>query len=455
MHMGDHRAGSSGTTATADASTAPAHPGGRRVARHAAERRTSQPYAGRRIAQVVPAPVAAPSPILTGPTGESLPYPGRRVAGRRPVARRVAFDSELMGELTDDLDVSGHLLESPTATSLAPTLAPYVGRRASLPTIIVDPVVGLAVDPVVPPPVELVKESLTTAPAVTPPLVIEAPVLDLPTVLVPASEVEPAVAEPAGTRAAKQGRTTGRRVASRRTRIPSLPLLAGVAVLAISTCGALQAVNPGLGGAGVDGHLSPASALSGSSAVGSSSLLGGRGTVVSRSSGRTDGLQAAADAQAKERDAALSTFANQAQKRAAQIKLHQWVLPVAAGVYHLTARFGDYSSLWAHFHTGLDFAAPTGTPIVAIAGGTITDVGYSGAYGNRTIETLPDGTELWYCHQNEFGTSVGATVKPGQVIGYVGSTGNVTGPHLHLEVHPGGGDPVDPYTALVVHGLQP
>ena len=89
------------------------------------------------------------------------------------------------------------------------------------------------------------------------------------------------------------------------------------------------------------------------------------------------------------------------------------------------------------------------------AGGTITDVGYSGAYGNRTIETLPDGTELWYCHQNTFGTSVGATVKPGQVIGYVGSTGNVTGPHLHLEVHPGGGDPVDPYTALQVHGLNP
>ena len=125
-----------------------------------------------------------------------------------------------------------------------------------------------------------------------------------------------------------------------------------------------------------------------------------------------------------------------------------------AGVYHLTARFGDYSYLWSNLHTGLDFAAPTGTPIMAVAGGTITEVGYSGAYGNRTIETLPDGTELWYCHQNEFGTSVGATVRPGQVIGYVGSTGNVTGPHLHLEVHPGGGDPVDPYTALEVHGLH-
>ena len=155
----------------------------------------------------------------------------------------------------------------------------------------------------------------------------------------------------------------------------------------------------------------------------------------------------------KQRAETLSGYASKAQKQSAKIQLHAWVLPVAAGVYHLTARFGDYSSLWSNFHTGLDFAAPTGTPIMAVAGGTITETGYSGAYGNRTIETLPDGTELWYCHQNEFGTSVGDTVRPGEVIGYVGSTGNVTGPHLHLEVHPGGGDPVDPFTALEVHGL--
>jgi murein DD-endopeptidase MepM/ murein hydrolase activator NlpD len=231
-----------------------------------------------------------------------------------------------------------------------------------------------------------------------------------------------------------------------------MPLLGGIAVLALSAGGALQAMNPGLAGSGGAQHLAPASALSGSSAVASANLLGGRGAVVSRDSDR---LQAAADAKVKTRDQALSAFAAQAQKQAAEIKLHQWVLPVAAGAYHLTARFGEYSYLWSNMHTGLDFAADTGTPIMAVAGGTITEVGYSGAYGNRTIETLPDGTELWYCHQNEFGTSVGATVRPGQVIGYVGSTGNVTGPHLHLEVHPGGGDPVDPYTALQVHGLQP
>jgi murein DD-endopeptidase MepM/ murein hydrolase activator NlpD len=544
--MGDHRAGVPGSTdttladTTSTTSTESSGTAGRRAARHssdASEPRTSQPYAGRRVATVAPLSADA----VRG--AEALPYTGRRVAGRNAVVarvetaptgavgRRIALDAELTGLDGDAEDVVGHLLR-PTA---APTLEAYAGRRAARPDLITEPLMVRPVPadrrptepvsepeptprpapPVAPievreivvaPVVDVVEEILVVeadvetlvvtgpqieaplvelpvledlvlaAPAVAEPEVAEPvvaePVIEEPVALEAAELVEPVLAahpelsldvaplpaaRPAARPVAKRTRPVGRRVASRRTRVPSLPLLAGIAVLAISAGGALQAVNPGLAGADAGGRISPASALSGSSAVGSANLLGGRSTSVSRDSDRTSGdsLQAAADAQAKERDAALSAYASQAQKRAAQIKLHQWVLPVAAGVYHLTARFGDYSSLWSHFHTGLDFAAPTGTPIMAVAGGTISEVGYSGAYGNRTIETLPDGTELWYCHQNEFGTSVGATVKPGQVIGYVGSTGNVTGPHLHLEVHPGGGDPVDPFTALQVHGLNP
>ena len=71
------------------------------------------------------------------------------------------------------------------------------------------------------------------------------------------------------------------------------------------------------------------------------------------------------------------------------------------------------------------------------------------------MQTLEDGTELWYCHQTSYTVSSGETVHAGELIGYIGSTGHVTGPHLHLEVRPGGGDPVDPYTALVVHGMTP
>lgn len=440
--MGDHRAGTSGSTATdVNPSTAPT---GKRVARHCEERRTSHPYVGRRVAAVSP----EPGPIAAPPSGESLSYTGRRVAGRDHVAgggvRVVAPRISLGPELTSDPDdVVGHLLR-PTG---APSLETYVGRRVATPTIVIEPVV---VEPVLVAPV-------LVAPVIEP--------AEIEPVEIEPVEIEPAVEvrtpEPVPAPRAENPRPTrqaGRRAAARRTRIPSLPLLAGVAVLAISAGGTLQAMHPGLAGADTAGRISPAGALSGSSAVGSASLLGGRTAVVSRDSNRTlsgGNLQAVADAQAKQRDAALSASLQQAEKQAAQIKLHQWVLPITPGVYHLTARFGDYSSLWSHFHTGLDFAAPTGTPIMAVAGGTITETAYSGAYGNRTIEALPDGTELWYCHQNEFGTSVGATVKPGQVIGYVGSTGNVTGPHLHLEVHPGGGDPVDPYAALVAHGLYP
>jgi murein DD-endopeptidase MepM/ murein hydrolase activator NlpD len=495
--------------------------GRRAAAPHSGEQHTSQPYSGRRIAPVVTRSddevrdaealpyagrrVAGRNPVLRSTS-----------AAVRPAARRIALDAELSGHGDGAEDVVGHLLR-PTA---APTLASYVGRRVAPPidliteptvvkpvatkTRVIEPTCEPEPEPVttqveispvlVAPVLEVVEETVVPQPVVesivvTQP-VVQAPPFELPLVELPVVEeptlvdeetvaepvvfdaaelIEPVLAahpeltveatsSPSPAVAAKRTRPGGRRVASRRTRVPSLPLLAGVAVLAISAGGALQAVHPGLTGAGANGRISPASALSGSSAVGSASLLGGRGASVSRSSDRTDGgdsLQAAADAQAKERDAALSVYASQAQKRAAQIKLHQWVLPVAPGVYHLTARFGDYSSLWSHFHTGLDFAADTGTPIMAVAGGTITEVGYDGSYGNRTIETLPDGTELWYCHQNSFGTTVGAIVKPGQVIGYIGSTGNVTGPHLHLEVHPGGGDPVDPYTALQVHGLNP
>jgi len=132
----------------------------------------------------------------------------------------------------------------------------------------------------------------------------------------------------------------------------------------------------------------------------------------------------------------------------------QWALPVAGG-YRLTASFGQCSGLWSSCHTGLDFAAPTGTPLRAVAGGVITEVGYAGAYGIRTILELPDGTEVWYCHQTAAAVGAGSQVVPGQVIGSVGSTGNVTGPHLHLEVRPGGGDPVDPYAALSAHGATP
>jgi murein DD-endopeptidase MepM/ murein hydrolase activator NlpD len=248
--------------------------------------------------------------------------------------------------------------------------------------------------------------------------------------------------------------------------IPSTPTLIGAAALLLAATGAVTVSSPDGSSRLASGNIQKlsgqASVLSGDSSIGSSSDLSGRERAVSRDSQREamqdaadEELQAAAEQQAKERNAALAALAASAEKQATLIAKNAWQIPVAPGVYHLTSRFGQCSSLWSHCHTGLDFAAPSGTPIRAIAGGVVTEVGYSGAYGNRTIITLEDGTELWYCHQTAYSVSTGQEVRAGEVIGSVGSTGNTTGPHLHLEVRPGAGDPVDPDAALVAHGVTP
>ena len=118
-------------------------------------------------------------------------------------------------------------------------------------------------------------------------------------------------------------------------------------------------------------------------------------------------LKAAAEQQAAERNAELKSLGKAAEARAGEIAKNQWHLPTTG--YHLTARFGMAGGLWSSNHTGLDFATASGTPIVAVANGVITETGYAGAYGNQTIETLDDGTEIWYCHQTAIGVKVGDT----------------------------------------------
>jgi murein DD-endopeptidase MepM/ murein hydrolase activator NlpD len=271
------------------------------------------------------------------------------------------------------------------------------------------------------------------------------------------------IATPDGAVAGKRRAATGTRRSASRGHLfrglPSAPILLGVAALAVSAGGAVTAANTDLVSA-TPPRAAQANALHGASDEARVSLLEAREAAVSRDS-RRDALADAADQklvqqaeeQVKQRNAALAQFAKQAEAQAAKIALNQWTLPMEG--YHLTARFGQSSSLWASVHTGLDFAAPSGTPIRAIANGVVTSTGYEGAYGNKTVLTLDDGTELWFCHQTSFAVGEGDVVRAGQLIGYVGSTGNVTGPHLHLEVRPGAGDPVDPYEALRVHGLQP
>jgi murein DD-endopeptidase MepM/ murein hydrolase activator NlpD len=90
-------------------------------------------------------------------------------------------------------------------------------------------------------------------------------------------------------------------------------------------------------------------------------------------------------------------------------------------------------------HMGLDFAAPTGTPIYATSDGIIKFSGFStNGYGNHVIISHGFGYETLYGHMVRVSATQGQQVKRGQVIGYVGSTGKSTGPHLHYEVHKSG-----------------
>ncbi len=244
--------------------------------------------------------------------------------------------------------------------------------------------------------------------------------------------------------------------------LPSAPTVVGAAALVIAAAGAVTVSDSGQELAAADSTkmFTPASALTGTTAATSSLELDDRSQAVSRDSQRAaladaadDDLQAAVEAQAQERNAALAQLAASAEKYAGEIAANAWHLPV--GDYHLTAGFGESSGLWSSTHTGLDFAADTGTPVVAVANGTIRSAEYAGAYGNQIILALEDGTEIWYCHLSAFNASVGETVTGGEQIGLVGTTGNSTGPHLHLEVRPGAGDPVDPYAALLAHGITP
>jgi murein DD-endopeptidase MepM/ murein hydrolase activator NlpD len=99
------------------------------------------------------------------------------------------------------------------------------------------------------------------------------------------------------------------------------------------------------------------------------------------------------------------------------------------------------------FHHGLDFPAAEGTVIVASADGTVTTAGPSGEFGNYVTIKHADGVTTGYAHQSRIAARVGQTVKQGETIGYVGTTGASTGPHLHFNANRGGGF-FDPLTLL-------
>ena len=259
------------------------------------------------------------------------------------------------------------------------------------------------------------------------------------------------------------GPATGGHAAARR-KIVALPagtpsgtaLIAGAAAVAVAAAGAIGMANSGsnlpatsaaTSGASVLG-LSEGGALVDSASVNREQARASRDLAREALANR---VQAAAALQQKQEATARALAAAQARAQQLAQIAQNYSLPVSG--YHLTAGFGQGGYHWSHGHTGLDFACAWGTPIHAVAAGTVIWTGWDGPYGWKTIIRHADGTETWYAHQSQILVHSGQ-VAAGQIIGRVGMTGNTTGPHVHLEVRING-EPVNPLIWLRAHGLNP
>ena len=104
----------------------------------------------------------------------------------------------------------------------------------------------------------------------------------------------------------------------------------------------------------------------------------------------------------------------------------------------ITSRFGVLSNIRSSYHTGLDIGGSIGVPIAAAASGVVAFSGKKSAFGNLITIDHGNGVQTYYAHCNALYKSAGEYVNQGDIIGQVGATGNVTGPHLHIEVRVNG-----------------
>lgn len=117
------------------------------------------------------------------------------------------------------------------------------------------------------------------------------------------------------------------------------------------------------------------------------------------------------------------------------------------GASYISSEFGEYRSPSDPAHKGRDYAAGTGTPIYAADGGSVIMAGWAGTAGNWVVIDHGNGLVTKYMHQTAVCVSAGQTVSKGQQVGYVGSTGDSSGPHLHFQAE-SGGTAVDPRNYL-------
>jgi murein DD-endopeptidase MepM/ murein hydrolase activator NlpD len=129
------------------------------------------------------------------------------------------------------------------------------------------------------------------------------------------------------------------------------------------------------------------------------------------------------------------------------------VAPVAAGIGTPYHQAGSWAS---GYHTGVDFPVPTGTSVKAVDSGTVVSAGWGGAYGYQIVIRHSNGKYSQYAHLSALHVREGRHVSAGQRIARSGSTGNVTGPHLHFEIRtgPGYGSDIDPLAYLRAGGVS-
>ncbi|MFE5140944.1 M23 family metallopeptidase [Streptomyces fagopyri] len=202
------------------------------------------------------------------------------------------------------------------------------------------------------------------------------------------------------------------------------------------------------------------------------SLLRSRTAVLAASVGATAVLGAGIASAGTLDSAATSTTASVLQTQAAAQakaaakaehatvkKAASWIDPVKK--YTLSATFNQAGGMWAHKHSGQDFAVPLGTDVSAAHGGTVVKAGGNGAgdgpaYGNAIVIKHGNGTYSQYAHLSRIDVRIGQVVTTGQHIALSGNTGNSSGPHLHFEIRttPNYGSAIDPVAFLHSKGVK-
>lgn len=162
---------------------------------------------------------------------------------------------------------------------------------------------------------------------------------------------------------------------------------------------------------------------------------------------------------AKEQDLKAQMQLNMAKRgnvRNAISELKTKLLGIAPKVHTPTSGTftSNFGPRWGTFHAGIDIANAVGTPLYAVTDGVIIDAGPVSGYGNWVRIKNDDGEIFTYGHISQWNVSVGQTVKAGDEVALMGSTGFSTGSHLHFGVELGEGNFVDPLSWLIEHGVN-